>query len=154
MFSQNFLEKFLDVLRFLSSPVRKLFDIYRALWKELAEDCIHSKISYCTITIWNFRSINFFFILSPDMIILCFHKYCNVPLNHYFIESVQFLTFTESLFIFWFLNLSPFSSIMLSSSTRFPGVSHAKYVLHCSINKQNHLSIVQLLYIFLALPLQ
>ena len=61
-------------------------------------------IIYCIITVWNFRSINNFSIFSPDMIILYFWKDCDFSPNNYFNESVQFFTFTDSLFIFPLVN--------------------------------------------------
>ena len=74
--------------------------------------------SYCIITIWNFRSINSFFIFSPDMIILFFWKDCNIPTKHCFNLRVKFITLTDSLFTFTFINNINFSLILLSLSTK------------------------------------
>ena len=60
-------------------------------------------IIYCIITIWNFRSINNFSILIPDIIILYFWKDSNVYPDHTFSYSKKFLTFTDSFFILSFL---------------------------------------------------
>ena len=62
------------------------------------------KIGYCIITVWNFSGINSLSIFSPYMIIFLFFKYFNVPTNHCFYKSAQFLTFTDSLLIFSFIN--------------------------------------------------
>ena len=66
-------------------------------------------IKYFIITVWNLRSINNFYIFSPDMIILFFWKDCNVPTNHCFNDSAQFLKFSYSLFILSFINNFNFS---------------------------------------------
>ena len=73
------------------------------VWNLLGVIFIPNK-SYCISTVWNFRIIINFSIFSPDMIILFFWNNYNIPTKHCFNESAQFLTFSDSLFIFLCIN--------------------------------------------------
>ena len=84
---------------------KQMFLIFTVLYiRKFLSFIFIPNIIYCITTVWNFRSINDFPIFSPYMIILYILKYVNFSPNNFSNESVQFLTFTDSLLIFTFLD--------------------------------------------------
>ena len=81
------------VLIFTSFCVRNLFGVV-----------FIPNIIYFIITVWKYRIINNFSIFSPDTIVFLFWKDFNVPPINFLNESLQFLTFADSLFISLFIN--------------------------------------------------